>query len=463
MIFLLALSICHIVIPLAAAQDFNPLGRGVYLPDFNLVGHLPKSGHQILNALVLKKCTMEAPEEVTEKGFNYYRDRGAFYSSVATAYGVQSSLKTDFSLGVTLGAASREKSALGRSVTGNSLLIEASYGQEMLNKNCLMFEKNFDPEFLNRFRALPDKISDPWLPNAWTSYDAFLKYGSHVVTSTLLGSSINQMVFAETVDSYSERDFKVKSCLFLAGTKDTEDIPDLGVSICSGIDKSEISQVSKMSMSDYLTIRGGTAATRNELFKHRTADLIVKFMNEAKATKSAIQYTLTPIWEILQTLYVGKDTPNFVRAVNLEYYYLGFLNYGCYPKSDGEQDLQKFDFAKGSSAKSPQYECSLAPEGCHSDDDCNLRAVAWCSCRGPSCVQYRFEKLDYTCKEKKTAEINMDADWDWHGCERKYLSCYCSSPSRRREKVWGIENKNALYQAHFVSLNRNISKEKDEL
>lgn len=47
MIFLLALSICHIVIPLAAAQDFNPLGRGVYLPDFNLVGHLPKSGHQV--------------------------------------------------------------------------------------------------------------------------------------------------------------------------------------------------------------------------------------------------------------------------------------------------------------------------------------------------------------------------------------------------------------------------------
>lgn len=406
---------------------------------------------------------MEAADEVTKRGFNYYKNSGAFYSSVATTYGVGSSLKTDFSLGVTLGAASQSRSAFGRSVTENSLLIEASYGQEMLNKNCLMFEKNFDQEFLNRFRALNDTIRDPWLPRAWKDYDAFLKHGSHVVTSTLLGSSINQMVFAETVDSYSKRNFKVKSCLSLAGTKDTEDIPELGVSVCSGIDKSEISQVSKMSMSDYLTIRGGTAETRNELLKHRTADLIVKFMNEAKATKSAIQYTLTPIWEILQALYVGIDPENFVRAVNLEYYYLGFLNYGCYYKSDGGQDLQKFDFAEGSSAKSPQYECSLAPEGCHSDGDCRSRAVAWCSCRGPSCVRYRDVKLDYTCNEKTTAEINMDADWDWHGCERKYLHCYCSSPSKRRTPVWRIENKNALYEAHFVSLNRNISKGKDEL
>lgn len=42
MILLLALLISHIAIPFAAAEDFNPLGRGVYLPEFSLVGNSPK-------------------------------------------------------------------------------------------------------------------------------------------------------------------------------------------------------------------------------------------------------------------------------------------------------------------------------------------------------------------------------------------------------------------------------------
>ena len=50
------------------------------------------------------------------------------------------------------------------------------------------------------------------------------------------------------------------------------------------------------------------------------------------------------------------------------------------PRSSGGQDLQMLNFAKGSSPTSPQYECSLAPEGCHSDKDCHCKMVAWCSC-----------------------------------------------------------------------------------
>lgn len=406
---------------------------------------------------------MEVKDDDSAKRFDYYKNTRAFYTSVATTSGLENSLKTDFSLGYTLAIASKGFSDDNLSVTGNSLLIEASYGQDMLDKICLKFEENFHPEFLKSLRNLPSTILEPWNSNAWKAYDVFLKaHGSHAVTSTLLGSSINQMVFAETVDSYKERDFKVKSYLSLAGTKN---ISELGVSVCSGIDKSEISLVSEMAMSDYLDIRGGSTETRNELIKHRTADLIEKFMNEAKASKSAIQYKLTPLWEMLQALYAGKDTENFLRAVNLEYYYLGYLNYGCYYESDGGQDLQKFDFTKHSSPNSPQYECSLAPQGCHSDDDCHRRAVAWCSCRGPSCVRYRDVKLVYTCKEKKKAEINMEADWEWHGCEMSFFKghCYCRSPSKRRTTVWKIENKHALFQAHFVSLNQNISKGKDEL
>lgn len=47
MILLLALSIFHIVTPLDATEEFNPLGRGVYLPKFNLLGDMRESGSQV--------------------------------------------------------------------------------------------------------------------------------------------------------------------------------------------------------------------------------------------------------------------------------------------------------------------------------------------------------------------------------------------------------------------------------
>jgi len=84
-----------------------------------------------------------------------------------------------------------------------------------------------------------------------------------------------------------------------------------------------------MSFKDNLVIRGGTAENRNKLLKHRTNDLIEQFMNEAKTTSTAIQFSFTSLWDILEPLYAGKDTDNYARALNLANYYLGFLNYRC--------------------------------------------------------------------------------------------------------------------------------------
>lgn len=413
-----------------------------------------------MNPKVLQRCTIEgATRADSTKNFFYYKDTNAAYSSLATTVGLENSLKTGFSLGLSLEYASKGISAFHLSVTGNSLLIQARSGQDMLDESCLLDEKKFDEKFLEHFKKLPVEIKDPWNSNAWKHYDVFLKtYGSHVVLSVLLGSSINQMVFAETDDSYKERDFKVGSCLALAGPTN---VTKLGISICYGIHESEISRVSKMSMTDNLVVRGGNPDTRNKLIKHRTADLIEQFLNEAKDTKSAIQYTLTSLWSILQALFVGKHDENFIRAVNLEYYYLGFLNYGCDYSSGGGQKLQMFNFAKGSSPASPQYECSLAPEGCHSDKDCNRKSLAWCSCRGPSCVKYKEVKLDYHCHGKTTAVINTETDWEGPGCEISFFNCYCKNPLEERTTVWKIDNKRALFQAHYASL--NVSKRKDEL
>ena len=61
------------------------------------------------------------------------------------------------------------------------------------------------------------------------------------------------------------------------------------------------------------------------------------------------------------------------QSCKYENYYLEYLNYGCYFEESGGVEIQKFDYARGSSKHSPTFECSLAAEGCHSDDDCHYK------------------------------------------------------------------------------------------
>lgn len=90
--------------------------------------------------------------------------------------------------------------------------------------------------FLESFQSLPFTIRERWSSSVWKPYDVFLRtYGSHVITSILVGSSINQMAFAETKHSYTERDFQVKSCMSLGMPLD---VP-FGFSMCSGVSTSE--------------------------------------------------------------------------------------------------------------------------------------------------------------------------------------------------------------------------------
>lgn len=245
----------------------------------------------------------------------------------------------------------------------------------------------------------------------------------------LVGSSINQMVFAQTSDSYKERDFQVRSCLSLGVTN------VFGLAMCAGIKKNEKTRVSKMSMKDDLVIRGGTAETRNKLMQRRTEDLIEQFMNEAKTTNTAVQYILTSLWDILQPLYVGRDAENYIRAVNLQNYYLGFKNYGCDYKVSGKQTLQMFNFTKDSSPTLPQYECSLAPEGCHQNSDCHYRPFKSCACKGSSCIRYKYKTLPDTGERKTTAYINGKS-WKGPGCHGRGFKCHCTHPSEERHTVW---------------------------
>lgn len=448
------------------AQEFNAIGRGFWLHTYNVMGALDDTGTQVLKPDMVRKCSKNSQDYSSSRSFSFFKDTKSFYSTITSTAGLTSSLQSDFSLSFTLDSVSKGISSFKRTVTGNSLLIMAAAGQTLLIKDCVNNPSHIDENLLRDFAALPEVIKSPWQLNSWQLYEVFLKkHGSHVVTAVTNGSSINQMAFADTSDSYSERDFQVKSCLSLAGPTD---VGELDVSMCAGIDQSEITKVSTMTMSDSLVVRGGTQATRNALIKQRTAELIETFLNEANRTHAPVHYTFTSIWDILQGIFAGVDQSNFLRAVNLEYYYLGYLNYGCDYQLYSGQELQKFDFTSGASPSSPEYECTLAPEGCHSDDDCHYKPI-WCSCKGPSCVHYKDKTLD-TGAIKTTAYANTNEDWGWHGCDWKPglagSVCICRSESKLRSTVWKRDNKNAMYYAHSKSLYlkaKNKEEGKEEL
>ena len=142
---------------------------------------------------------------------------------------------------------------------------------------------------------------------------------------------------------------------------------------------------------DKLIIRGGIKETCNALYKQRTEDLIEKLLNEAGESDAAVEHTFRSLWDILQSRFeTGSD--NYIRAVNLQYYDLGYLNYGCRFKESGGVQIQKFDYTRGSSEKSPEFECSLAAEGCHNDDNCHYKVGIWCSCRGENVCSLQISK-----------------------------------------------------------------------
>ena len=142
-----------------------------------------------------------------------------------------------------------------------SLIMMALKEKILVRRGCLDGDETstLKKRFVEDLERLPVKIEKPWESNSWKPYRSFLReYGSHVVTSVTLGTSIKQMTFAESSKSYSERDFQVKSCADFAGP-----IPfgKLDVSACADVNQEELSQASKMSTSDRLIIRGGSKQT----------------------------------------------------------------------------------------------------------------------------------------------------------------------------------------------------------
>ena len=374
----------------ATGAENSALGRVIDLRKVNLLADFQEHENRIFEELP-SKCLVKKTLKSSSSHFEYYANTKEFYKSLATQSSLSASLQSAYSLGVTVSVATNIQTSENTEVSGMSLDKQAPTEKIHVDKECLVNAdiSTLKGTFLKDFEDLPVNIKNPWKQNSWREYSNILnKYGSHAITSVVRGSRFQQMVFAESSKAYTERDFQVKACLSAVGPTQ---VGELGISACSNISQSEISKVSTMSISEKRFVKGGKRETNSELANGATsAELLGQLMNEADEFPASIKHTFMAIWTILQSRF-KQGSPNNIRATNLEYYYLGFLNYGCPYISSSGLAIQKFDHTSGSSEKDPEFECTLAKEGCHSANDCHYKPI-WCSCRGPTCVHYKSVK-----------------------------------------------------------------------
>ena len=419
------------------------LGKAVNLRDANILGDFQELERTIFEPFN-KKCFIDETKTIqsSRKFMEYYENNRAFYSSLATQSELDVSLQSSYTLGVTLQIATKSKSSETNKVSGMSLNALAINEKILVRRGCLEGdEATLTDQFLADLELLPEKIEEPWQKSSWEAYNSFLKtYGSHVITSVTLGASFRQMTFAESSESYSERDFEVKSCLSLAGPTA---VGEVGFKACADISQSEKSKASQINTSDKVFVLGGNPDTRNKLLDQetRSAEEIQKLLDEASEAPSSIEHTFVAISNVLQSRFkIGS--PNHIRGLNLQYYFLGFLNYGCNYVKGGSVQIQKFDYTPGYTKTSPEFECSLADQGCQSDNDCHYKPI-WCSCHGDSCVRYKTETHDNGSK-KVTAYANSDTNWGWRGCGWKVAGSYCHCVNENlkdRKTVWSLPSR----------------------
>ena len=418
-------------------RETEELGKSIYLRKTNILRDFKEREVSVFEGLP-SSCFTKIKLYHSGSHFDYYKSTKAFYSKISQGAGLETSLESTFTLGATLGTVSTKEDSNEFKVSGMSLNIRALTRKILVRRDCLDDDETskLTKRLLRDFERLPTHFDKPWLRNSWKAYNDFLEtFGSHVITSKMLGSSIKQTAFAKSSDSYSQRDFQVKSCVSLAGPTS---VGKVGVKACANLSKSEISKATMMNTKNTLIVRGGTKETRNALFYDRTKERITKLMNEADQTDAAVEHSFRSIWNILQSRYpTGSD--NYIRAVNLQYYYLGYLNYGCQFIGSGNVQVQAFSYTKYSIPSSPEFSCTLAKEGCHNDDDCYKRWFR-CTCTGITCVRHQLRKRDIGV-QKKIAYINNKDYWPGHGCEG-FFSCSCENKDlKRRKEVWRMPSR----------------------
>ena len=223
------------------------------------------------------------------------------------------------------------------------------------------------------------------------------------------------------VCNYTEWVYSVAACGRLAGNHPVENISLLA---CAGVTRRDVEAVLKLPIFSQLVLRGGAPHTRSDLYADPSNQLIQKFLQEANSTHSPVQYKYTPIWELLKRKYYG--TEHFVKAINLEAYYLGFMNFGCdYIQTKNNVELQKFVLSNLSTPQYPIYQCTIVPAACQTFDDCHYYAFG-CNCFGNSAIGHRTDQLNIG-EDRTVPYVKRHEGTTCPGCAAHLFTCYCEA------------------------------------
>lgn len=322
-----------------------------------------------------KNCTGTNTHPNIDSGNSFYDNTYSFYSSLAIESSISAEFSADFTMGASLDATTKSISGVNRRVRGITFNSYSRASSDFLHRSC--FKAKLDHTLQKDFEALAAVVDNPSPESSWYDYKAFFTtYGSHMVKEVSYGSSLYQHAFSDSEKQYTQKQLQTKACASI-GFK-------LSVSICQGVTEEDINSISSLAMSECFVARGGTAETQAKLYVDRSNKMIAQFLSEA-TTHHPVKYKFVPIWVILKNMY--RHTEHFAKAINMEAYYKGYLNYGCGYITEGIV-LQKFHHSYQSTPDYPIFQCSIAPSGCHKNNDCHYRPAYQCECRGDSCVRY---------------------------------------------------------------------------
>ena len=445
-------------------QDrFTPIAEGFYLPRKDVYGSF--SHGKIIFASFPEKCTSVVSEPENNQKSTFYQESESFYQHVSTSTGISASLKGAFTMGTTLSAASDSFASLNTSVSGLSLDVYATKDYAVLDQDCVN-SLELSPSLLDDLKSLPPELGQPEQKSSWVNYHTFLlKFGSHIVSEVHRGSRLLQWTFSKTSDNYNVKNLTTRACIDMANIP--TEAGALGIQNCANYSEDKIESAMSMTVSNKLLLKGGTPGTRSKLHHDRSPALIQQFLQEAQTDPGAIEYRFLPIWEVLKIHFMGTNNDNFNRALMLEQYYKGFLDFGCDLQQDNGLTLRRFEYK--SKPNEPEFACTLEHLGCHSDDDCHLRGnVGPTHCYGRTCVQAEPVE-DAGSKQKEKLSIRMHREG--HHDEVPNDSCYYHLPSRchytngrdwppKRKQIWPVNGREIDY-ALFRSLHRKLVRDKE--
>lgn len=425
--------------------DFDKsLGRGFYLPSSDLESGSLTKGSSVFK-LLPRYCYNSEDLKISRRETVFFKDTASLMASISKEGNIEASLRTPFTLGVSVDGATKHISGSSRSVKGLSLNIFSHTRQDYILEDCFHMhgvDYDLDDAFVADFKQLEAKIEKPWLGVSWLKYEAFLKkYGTHLVSQVKYGVSLRQDTFAESVHNYSVRDFSVRACMdFAKGAS----LNKFEIPACSGVTDEERRKSVSLKMSQRTLVKGGCDSTNNQLLQARSPELVQQFLNEARDYSFPVGYKFYSIYAMLKIRY--GNSKYVTQALNLESYLKGYLNFECpYMQTSNGFVIQEFvlDHIE-STVKYPLYTCSLIAEGCNTDEDCHFSWEYKCSCAGSSCVRHE-KKQRPDGRPKVVGLVYEDKDWWGPGCTLDYSSlwhgCYCDLGRRlERKKVWTSES-----------------------